>query len=169
MYKRLILFRHGKSDWGTDAARDHDRPLAQRGVKAAQQMGQWLAIAQQCPDQVITSSAVRAKSTAELAAQSGAWGCPIEVTGTLYEATPKTVLTVIQACPDPVQTLLLVGHEPTWSELTSLLMGGGTVRFPTAAMACLDFEVESWRQVRFRQGQLLWLLPPKSLAGSVGS
>ncbi|MBD2258670.1 histidine phosphatase family protein [Pseudanabaena sp. FACHB-2040] len=161
MEKHLILFRHGKSDWAAEFQRDHERPVAKRGIKAAKAMGKLLAAAGQVPDSIVSSSAVRAKTTAELAAEAGGWGCPLRVTDQLYEATPEEVMTVIQQEPDTTRTLMLVGHEPTWSELTGRLIGSGRVLFPTAAMVRIDFELSSWEQIAFGLGQLVWLIPPK--------
>lgn len=166
MEKRLILFRHGKSDWAAPFERDHDRPVAPRGIKAAQQMGRLLAAAGQVPDRVITSSALRAKTTASLAAAAGGWGCPIAITDALYEATPAAVIQLLQQQPEDIASLMLVGHEPTWSQLTGVLTGGCQVVFPTAAMVRIDFELASWRDLPVAQGQLIWLLPPKLLTGS---
>ena len=161
MTKRLILFRHGKSDWDTPFGTDHERPVAKRGVKAAKAMGQFLAKAGQLPDAIVTSSAVRAQTTVEIAMEAGRWRCPCQVTDDLYEATSQQVLGVIQQQADTAQTLLLAGHEPTWSTLTAHLMGGGQVNVPTAAMVCLEFEVDRWEQVEFGLGYLAWLVPPK--------
>ncbi|MFH7242270.1 MAG: SixA phosphatase family protein [Spirulina sp.] len=163
MTKHLILFRHGKSDWEASFNRDHDRPVAERGQRAAQTMGRWLAAVDRVPSLAITSSAVRAKTTLELAMAAGPWDCPTQVTSDLYEATVDTVLGVIQRQSDTYHSLMLVGHEPTWSDTLTYLMGGGTVRMPTAAMACLGFEVDHWAQVGQGRGTLLWLMPPKLL------
>lgn len=161
MTKRLILFRHGKSDWEANFQADHERPVAKRGIKAARVMGKLLAIAHQCPDSVVTSSAVRAKTTVELAAQAGDWQCPIRVTSDLYEAQPAAVLAIIQAEPDTTKTLLLAGHEPTWSTVSSRFIGGGSLDFPTAGMVCIEFDVSHWQQVCFGCGTLNWMLHPK--------
>ena len=161
MEKRLILFRHGKSDWNGDFECDHERPLAKRGVKAAKTMGRLLAASGQIPDLIITSSAVRAHSTVDLAGKEGRWNCSVQVTDSLYAASPAQVLEQVKQTPDPISTLLLAGHEPTWSQLTSLLVGGGRISFPTAAMARIDFEIDAWNQVEYGQGTLIWLLQPR--------
>lgn len=166
MAKQLILFRHGKSDWSTDFSRDHQRPVAQRGIQAAQMMGRWLAATDQVPDGIITSSAVRALTTVQLAAEAGQWQVPLRVRDDLYEASIDQVLRVIHQEPELHQSLLLIGHEPTWSDTASYLIGGGTVKVPTAAMVCLDLEVDIWPQVAYGSGSLRWLLPPKLLAKS---
>ena len=161
MAKQLILFRHGKSDWNGDFERDHERPLAKRGVKAAKAMGRLLSTSGQIPEAIITSSAVRAYSTVDLALKEGRWNCPVQVTDNLYAADPAQVLEEIKQAPDTVNTLLLAGHEPTWSQLTSLLIGGGGISFPTAAMAGIDFEIDDWKQVGYGEGRLVWLLQPR--------
>ena len=161
MTKQLLLFRHGKSDWEAEFNRDHDRPVAERGLKAAKTMGKLLAAAAAVPDSVITSSALRAHTTLQLAMEAGHWQSQIRVTEALYEASVDQVMEVIHQEPDHHRSLMLVGHEPTWSGLTTYLMGGGRVRVPTAAVVCLGFDVDTWGQVAPQGGMLLWLLPPK--------
>lgn len=163
MTKQLILFRHGKSDWNADFSRDHERPVAERGIKAARMMGQLLAAAGAVPDSIVTSSAVRAQTTLQLAAEAGGWHSQTRITDDLYEATIDQVLRVIHQEPQAHQSLMLVGHEPTWSDLIAYLIGGGAVRVPTAAMVCIEFDVAAWHQVEANRGLLLWLLPPKLL------
>lgn len=164
MTTQLLLFRHGKSDWKADFEHDHQRPVAKRGIKAAKAVGKFLAAANQIPDQVITSSAVRAKTTAELAIAAGSWPGSLQVTHDLYEASADQVLQVIHRVSDKVERLMLVGHEPTWSSLSSQLIGGGLLSVPTAAVVRIDFE-SAWDQVAYGQGTLIWLLPPKLLMG----
>ena len=67
----IIIFRHGKSDWDAVYDRDHNRPLSKRGIKAAKRMGEYLSKKNQTPEKVISSSAIRAKKTAELAIKYG--------------------------------------------------------------------------------------------------
>jgi phosphohistidine phosphatase len=159
----LLLLRHGKSDWDAGAGADHDRPLAKRGREAARRMGRTLARAGLVPARAITSSALRARSTAELAAAEGGFGDRLEVTPDLYEATPEGVLALLRGQAGAASPLLLVGHEPTFSETASLLIGGGRVRLPTAALAAIRFEAGAWSEVEAGSGELAWLLVPKLL------
>ena len=161
MSKRLLLFRHAKSDWHAGALNDHERPLTKRGREAARVMGRVLAAADQLPDLVVTSSAVRARTTVELAHTVGCWTCPVETSDTLYDTDATSLLERICVLPDTANCVLLAGHEPTWSELASRLIGGGDLRFPTAALARLDLDVARWRDVTFGSGVLVWLLQPK--------
>ena len=77
--KRIFLLRHGKSDWNAPYSTDHERPLKGRGVRAARTIGRFLAETDEEPDVIVSSSAVRALSTAELAAEAGSWRCEIRV------------------------------------------------------------------------------------------
>lgn len=164
--KRLLVFRHGKSAWDADYSVDFERPLAPRGRKAARTMGRFLAKLGQAPDLVLTSSAVRAETTARLAADAGRWDCPIEAIRELYDASTETVLSLVHKQDDKNRSLLLAGHEPTSSELVARLVGGGQITFPTAAMARVDVDADLWKEVRFGDGFLIWLMTPKLLKRS---
>ena len=161
--KTILLLRHGKSDWDAEYGADHDRPLAERGQKGARKMGRFLTTARNLPDRALTSSATRARETLATAAEAGGWTGPARVTEALYEATPEAVLAEIQAEPDDAATLIVVGHEPTWSGTVSKLIGGGRVQMKTAAVACVEVEVERWADVQFGRGSLAFLVPPRAL------
>ncbi|MGB0578282.1 MAG: SixA phosphatase family protein [Limisphaerales bacterium] len=161
MSKTLILFRHAKSDWDSDNGTDHDRPLATRGVKAAAAMGKFLAEVGHLPELAISSTALRAMTTLKLAKEAGNWPCETRLDKSLYNTDPSAVMRYIAALPSDVQSVMLVGHETTWSELTALLTGGGNVRFPTGAMVRMDFAAETWASVQPNSGELVWFVPPR--------
>jgi phosphohistidine phosphatase len=165
--KSVILLRHAKSDWEADYESDHDRPLNKRGRKAAALMGRYLASLGQLPDLVLSSTALRARETVRRAAEAGDWDCPVELTPELYGASPGSVLELIRGRDDALESLLLTGHEPTWSVLAGILVGGASLRMPTAAMARIDFSVESWGDVEPDKGTLIWQVTPK-LLGRIG-
>lgn len=162
--KTLLFLRHGKSDWDADFSIDHERPLAKRGRKAAETMGRFIATSGAVPDCIVTSTAVRARTTVEIAKEAGGWDAETRETKALYMASPADLLVQIRAEDDDADVLLLVGHEPTWSSAVSRLIGGGAVRFPTAALARVDLDVRRWQDVEFGRGELIWLVPPKALA-----
>lgn len=165
--KKLYVLRHAKSDWNEPAAGDHQRPLAKRGVKAAELMGRFLRSVGQVPDAVATSSAVRARTTVELMARAGDWTCPVHVTRTFYESRPEDVLRHVRTFTDEHESLMLAGHEPTWSALVQLL-SGARVRMVTAALARIDLGVDRWADVEPGSGVLVWLVPPKLLERAGG-
>ncbi len=161
MSRKLILFRHGKSDWDAPFASDHDRPLSLRGERDAQNMGMLLvASGQPLPELVVCSPALRARATLDLALRAGDWSPEVVYSDELYGADAEGVLELIHRLPARPVRVMLVGHEPTWSELV-LRFCGGRVRMPTAAMARLDFPASDWSGVEFGRGELVWLHQPK--------
>ena len=161
--KTILFFRHGKSDWDTPYEHDHDRPLAERGRQAATAMGRWLAEAGPRPDSIVCSTATRARKTLKRAKKAGAWDAPTRFTRALYDAYPPDLLAVIRQEPDTTTVLMLVGHEPTWSETIEQLVGGAVDHFPTGAMARIDLPHDAWGEAAFGQGTLVWLQKPRDL------
>lgn len=172
MTRRLYLLRHAKSDWHAEVGDDHDRPLNRRGEKAAALVGCWLAAVGELPDAVLCSTALRARDTVERAMAAGAWSCPVELSRGLYLTSPAEVLAEIRRTEDSVRRLLVAGHQPVWAELTGVLVGGedrsARLKLPTAALARVDFESESWRDVGPGRGALKWLVTPKTLRSACG-
>jgi len=163
--KTLLVMRHAKSDWGAASGGDHERVLAGRGIKAARKVGRFLTDSGTIPDLILSSTAIRALTTAELAAESGGWGCEIVTRRDLYASDPERVLDVVRETGNGVDRLLISGHEPTWSTLVSWLIGGGRVRMPTAAVACLDLPHGDWIDLAPATCDLRWLVTPKTLKG----
>jgi phosphohistidine phosphatase len=157
--------RHAKSDWSAPAAGDHERPLAPRGIKAARLMGRFLTACKQQPNLVLTSTAVRARTTVELAADAGEWPCEIATTKAFYGTDAEAVLHELVTNPNLPQRLLVAGHEPTWSSLVALLIGGGSVRMPTAAVACVELNEVPWSGLVPGCGELRWQVTPKLVGG----
>jgi phosphohistidine phosphatase len=164
--RSLILFRHGKSDWDAQYTSDHERPLAHRGKEAAICMGRMLSQAGQAPQLAVSSSALRARATLQLAVRAGRWHCPIRIEDLLYGSSAEGVISWIRSLDENPECLLLTGHEPTWSELAGRLIGEGAIRMPTCAMLKIDFEFGSWQQIKFGRGELKWLMPPKLICPS---
>jgi phosphohistidine phosphatase len=161
--KELLLLRHGKSDWNADYGKDRERPLAPRGKAAAKLIGRFLKKTNSVPDLVVTSSALRACSTAQLAAEAGGWSSRLVVTDNLYASSSGTVLKLISRQAKGVERLMLVGHNPTWEDTIRLLIGGGMIRVPTATIACNRFPILSWNDASAGSGVLQWLVTPKLL------
>ncbi len=156
----LMIMRHAKSDWSIGGKTDHERPLAPRGVTAAGIMGRFLARCGQSPELALTSTAVRAKSTVELAAEAGSWKCEIRPVGAFYGCDPETVFGQLAAANGLPERVLIVGHEPAWSDLVAELCGG-RVRMPTAAVASVEVGGRTWQEIAPGRGVLRWLVTPK--------
>jgi phosphohistidine phosphatase len=155
----LILLRHAKSDWAAPFGDDADRPLNARGREAAGVMGRVLALAGKAPDLVLSSPARRALETAELAGAAGSWPAPLVIDHRLSPGSPAAVVAAVRDHAGATTRLLVVGHEPAWSQTVAVLCGGGRVRMATGTAACLG--VASWPELRPGACTLLWVLPPR--------
>ncbi len=157
---RLMLLRHGKSDWNTDVRGDRARPLNGRGERAAATMGVVLAKMGEVPDRIVSSPAVRAEATASIARISGGWPAPLEIADALYGAGPAEALSVAARCGADADRLMLVGHEPTWSLLARHLTGGRVI-VKTGTVLAFDLDVASWAEAERSGGALSYALHPK--------
>jgi phosphohistidine phosphatase len=149
-HRTLVLLRHAKSAYPEGVA-DHDRPLASRGVREAALAGEWLRANVPAIDSVLCSTATRARETL---AHTGI-DAPVRYVERLYGATPGTVIELVNQVADETSTLLVVGHEPTISELAIILAGNEdtdtaaleqiSVKYPTSGIAVLRV-ADHWEQ-----------------------
>lgn len=147
--KRLILCRHAKSSWANPGQDDVDRPLNERGERNAPEMGRRLRERGELPALVVSSPARRALATARLiAAELGIAREDIVIEDALYEASVATWLTVIAALPAGADAVLMVGHNPTLTELANLLCRDVRLdNIPTCGVLRLDYDLRSWAAV----------------------
>ena len=159
----IIIFRHGKSDWNAVYGKDHDRPLSKRGINASKKMGIFLKKKDQIPDIVISSSAKRAKTTAELAIEAGNWSSSFYIDKRIYGRSSDFLLQLAKLIDDKYKSICFVGHEPTCSSFISLSTFHSS-RFKTASMAKINFSSKNWREIEFGKGTLEWLISPKDIS-----
>ena len=165
--KTILLLRHGKSDWDAAYVGDHQRPLANRGQKAAARVGMYLSATDQLPERVVCSTSLRTSQTLEIAMEAGEWmDVEVEYDKTVYLASYEQMINCISALPDALDRVMFVGHEPTTSLLAGQLIGGAALRFPTAAVARIDLNIEHWKSCRSGIGTLVWHVIPKHLKKS---
>jgi phosphohistidine phosphatase len=157
--RTLLVMRHAKSDWDADYVRDHERPLNQRGVHSARLMGRVLSEEGHVPNLVITSTAVRARSTATLANQAGGWDAKIVLDPRLYGTGADDAIRIASMASD-VDRLMLVGHQPTWSTLVSRL-AGERVDMKTATVAVIEFDIANWSKLPSENGHLAAVFQPR--------
>ena len=146
--KTLYLLRHAKSSWSFDELSDQERPLNDRGRDDAPLMGQALAKRRICPDIIVSSPAVRAMSTALLVAREMQFPHEkITVEPGIYGAEADDLLAIIKGLPDAAGSALLVGHNPTITEVANALSPSSLNEMPTAAVVCLRFSCDRWEEV----------------------
>ena len=168
MSRSLLLLRHAKSAWDTEATTDFARPLNKRGKRDAPRIGRWLRQQGLIPDYVVSSPAERAKQTAlkvchglDLEEERLHWEPRI------YEAPPGELLQVLADCPETARTVLLVGHNPGLELLLRYLCDSAPVPadgklLPTATVAQLTMPAD-WRQLVPHCARLLAIIRPASL------
>lgn len=163
--KSIYLVRHADAHSGKSYDTDHDRELTADGEGDARRLGRFLAATDQIPDQILTSSAVRANDTATLLPEGGQWmaDVPIESTRRLYEGGVQDVLEAIRAVDGSMRSVLLVGHQPTWGEVVRRLAGDAQIRLPTGTGVRIDMERNKWSAAQFGDGVVEWVLPPRLL------
>ena len=177
MTRRLVVMRHAKSAYPAGVG-DHDRPLAPRGVNDARAAGHWLLHSVGVPDQVVVSSARRARGTWTLAAAElgyiGAAGYEVDADGPLtvdprvYDASAQTLLTVARELPDRAQTAVMVGHNPGLEDLVSILTRDAAkdaaravaAKYPTCGIAVLEYD-GPWTELAPRTAYLSTFVAPR--------
>lgn len=169
--RRLILFRHAKAERPDHYDTDFERDLTEDGLSVAERMGVWLESAGMVPDLVICSPAERTRQTWNAAAPAFDPTPPVIFEEAIYEAEVENLLAVVRAVDGDVQTLLMVGHNPGLELLTGLLAESAEPevverfekKFPTGAVAVIDFEDVPWAAIEEKTGWLYAFETPKNL------
>ena len=137
--KTIILTRHAKSSWKTDASSDFERPLNNRGVSDVPVMAERLRLQGPVPQRVISSTAVRALQTARMLLT--ALEIPedlLTTTDDIYEAPARVLIDCIRGLPATTEQIMMVGHNPGMSSACNYLSKDAHVEMSTLAMVCLE-------------------------------
>ncbi len=167
----LTLLRHAKSSWDAQGLDDFDRPLNERGRKAAQRIGRELQRRRIRFDRVIASPAVRVRQTLEEFARGYDKALDVRFDDRLYAAGVETLLNVVRDIPEEAHAPLLVGHNPGLHEVLLRLTrddDGGlrrkvVAKYPTAAVAVVTFIAPRWQEVSPASGEIRELILPREL------
>lgn len=160
----LTLVRHAKSSWADAELSDFERPLNERGRRDAPRMAAHLRERIGIPDRLISSPALRAITTARVfAAHFGIADDAVQHDARIYEATPDTLLRIVNELEDEDQHVMLFGHNPGFSELAHRLATCPFDQMPTCAAAHLALPIEHWWEIAPRCGALRDYRYPKAL------
>lgn len=160
--KTLLLLRHAKSSWRDADSRDFDRPLNERGLKAAMLIGKFIQKRKIEPGLILSSPAKRARTTASLVKESGKLGAELRFDERIYEADSETLLKVISQIDEGVDAVLIVGHNPGLEQLLQVLTTEPR-EIPTATLMQISLKLDKWNAVHEESGCLEWLVKPKDL------
>jgi phosphohistidine phosphatase len=169
--KRLFVLRHAKSSWDDPALEDFNRPLNDRGWKAAGRMGRELKQRELRFDLVMSSMAARARETLDGIRDKLELNVEVRFEPSMYLASEETLLSLVRALPQEIHCPLLIGHNPG---LERLLVGlthdddDGlrhriAHKYPTGAFAAVEFPAHRWADVTPGSGVIRELILPKEL------
>jgi phosphohistidine phosphatase len=145
MMKTVYFVRHAKSSWADPGLRDINRPLNKRGFRDAPFMGRLLKNLGAAPDLLISSPAKRAHTTARFFANE--LGYPeedIRLEASIYEAYPEEIMHIIHHLPEAITSVLVFGHNPTWTSLANYYGEDYIDNVPTCGIFKVEAEVDSW-------------------------
>ena len=173
--RRLLLLRHAKSSWDNGDLDDISRPLAPRGRRAAPLIGRHISAKGIVPDLVLCSTAERARQTLELVAAEWERGevgrAKVEMHSSLYLASLRELLAAVKRLSDDIASVMIIGHNPGMAAFAGRLAADGdskamktlASKYPTAALAVIDVDAGSWKDMALGEGRLKAFVRPKDL------
>ena len=162
--KKLYLVRHAKSSWKDSSLADFDRPLNKRGEKNAPLMGKMLVSNKIKPDLIVSSPANRAKLTALILAKELHYPKKkIVYMESIYNAPAEELIPCIHSFDDQFDRAIMVGHNTGFTTLANLLGGLDIPNVPTCGIVALSFKVDRWKDVKEKDGKLLFFYYPKMM------
>lgn len=172
--KTVLLLRHAKSDWASANLHDIERPLSERGERAAEAMAEHIARRCPRPDLILCSTAVRTRQTlAALMYRLATPAPPISLEKGLYLAPDTILMERLQAVPDGQDTVMLIGHNDGIWQLAEVLAGKSEPRlrktladkYPTGSLAIFRSSTQKWTSLAGESTELLAFIRPRDLMG----
>ncbi len=164
MKRQLILIRHTKSSWSDLGLRDFDRPLKKDRTDDAKEMAKYLKKISLEPDLIICSPALRTKQTIEYFCGSLKYNYnKVEFDARLYESNAYDYLEVIRETDSRVNSLVIVGHNPSLSDLANLLLNKNIGEIPTTGVVWIDYACIDWELYAHTPSKLKYFLTPKTI------
>ena len=163
--KTLFVIRHAKSSWDDTSLSDHDRPLNERGLRDAVRMGKALKDRGVQPDVILSSTANRARTTASMIAEALEFpDSDITEGDQWYLAPAKLWLRSVQQIDEDASAAMIFGHNPGMHDFAEQILENESIsRFPTLAVAHLEWDLSYWGEIDWRTARLAELLLPKEL------
>lgn len=155
--------RHGKSSWKDDKLEDHERPLKKRGRKDSNRIAKVIEKSNLVPDLILSSSATRARETAEIVAETLSYKQDIVYLDELYMGEPQNFIDALINLDTEYNTVLIVAHNPGLEAYLQII-DGEIEAVPTAGLGHLVLMIDDWKALSFdTMGDLLGFWTPKAL------
>jgi phosphohistidine phosphatase len=143
--KTLYIVRHAKSSWDQAGLADHERPILEKGVNRTKLVSNFLVENNYNVDLIISSHAIRARQTASIIAD--ALNYPednIQISPTIYHGDIDNLFNQLYELPDDVNSVMLFGHNPTFTTFANYFLSNKLDWLPTSAIVCVEFYTEKW-------------------------
>ena len=164
MKRTLLLIRHTKSNWGDFTQPDFDRPIKKDRADDAKNMAAELKSLDVEPDLIICSPAKRTRQTVEFFCDKLKYDYDkILFDKRIYESTAEEVLHVIRETSADIKTLVVVGHNPSLTDLANMFTENSIGEMPTTGVVWLEFAINSWEIYKLTPCKLKAFLTPKTI------
>tara|TARA_B100000809_G_C15136148_1_gene530677 strand:- start:2866 stop:3360 length:495 start_codon:yes stop_codon:yes gene_type:complete len=163
--KTLYLIRHAKSDWKNTELTDFERPLNKRGLKDAPFMSEKLKELAFNPDHIISSPSQRTTTTAKLICEEINY--PLKdvcFDQSIYEASTNTLISLINLLPNNKNEIVIIGHNPSITELSNYLTDDYIGNMPTCSIVKIELEIDNWNEIVRGIGSQIFFIYPKAFA-----
>jgi phosphohistidine phosphatase len=154
--KTLYLLRHAEAD---DGPLDRERGLTVRGRGHAESLGRWMSAEGILPARIISSSAKRAKATAEICSEIAGYQRRIRFDDGLYDAHGAAYIDIVTGLDNKYDSVMIVGHNPAVSDATAIFAGNRLNATP-CSLVCIEFAVKEWHALQNSRGILNWAWSP---------
>lgn len=158
---RVYLLRHGQAASRAGYQNDAERPLTDDGVAAMRREAAVIKALTQSVDAIVTSPYARAAQTAQIVAEALDVGDRVKLDERLKPGFSTAEFEAIVREHEAAAAIMLVGHEPDFSETLADITGGGRLVMKKGGLARVDLPDHS-----VRRGELVWLVPPAVLLGA---
>ncbi len=167
--RRLFILRHAKTEPGEPGKDDRDRALVERGRRDAGQIGAYMTKHSFVPDRVVLSPARRVQETWTYLAETLKPAPGASTHDQVYEATADDIAGIIAATASPVNSLMVIGHNPSLHEVAVALIASGDIEtrerlregLPTAGLVVIDFPLDDWSKLHPQSGRIERFVTPK--------
>jgi Phosphohistidine phosphatase SixA len=144
--KTLHIVRHGKSSWDLPGISDVDRPLIEKGIVNNYMMAEGIKLKYSVPEIIYCSPAIRAIHTAIIFSMVMRVNFnAIIIKSNFYESAVSAVLDIIEESKSSINNLMIVGHNPVFTELANLFLPENIANIPTSGIVTLQFDLKNWK------------------------
>lgn len=160
--KTIYIVRHAKAEDNSASGKDFDRSLTGKGIRTAEKMGKRLALMNVMPGIITTSPAQRALQTAQIIGEIIKYPGEIIQNKTIYNSTAPSLIDIIKNTGKDIQSLMLVGHNPSLTDLLNYFCPSEIENLPKAGIAGIKISENDWGKIMQRCGKLLFFDFPKN-------